>query len=151
MDEALLTAMVNDPRWHWHVGMRGRDLYTNQMVTVYRRTHKTVWYITDKHRTIQMLCKRVRILPDLEHPAVKGWLLSLVRTNPAWGVDVVAVRNDSSMLYLRSSPGSQRWRVATRAVPFPVAYGDTEGDALARAVCVGWELVQPPDSWELPA
>ena len=64
------------------------------------------------------------MLPDFSDPATRGCLLVLVRE--AWG--------DPTMYASEHSPGRRPWRVWRPGDP--IAYGDTEAEALVRALAV---------------
>jgi len=113
----LARKLVEHPRWEWHVGMvdgLGEAIETE--------------YDADRMREVDLLGGGLlrSELPDIDHPATKGWLLAMLR---------VVYKNAFAQ---ETSCG---WLVFSGMSGHAIDYdgSPTEGEALARALLAAWE------------
>ena len=96
-------ALVEHPMWAWHIGMvaeRGARVYDiGKGFAGYE-------------------------VPDINHPATKGWLLHMLR------------EATGKAIYVAQRVG--HWAVYIAGVDTLLAQEDTEGEALAAALLAAW-------------
>lgn len=123
-------ALVEHPKWRWEPGM-GANWFQDEMIGTFLAfvtdaSPNRVHIVTD--RLFSLHPNDADLTPALEHPTTKGWLLHMLREALSEGV--YATEPAMPM-------NGQAWAVRGYAGD-TVAYGPTEGEALAAALLAAW-------------